>query len=163
MGLPCMNCGIVVDQASGRLFQKVFVCPTCHEVATRLQAQGHNELEQLRVTLGELIQHAIARKQLSLPAAPARDADGQVPSMTAASSLVAMMRRKYEEECPTCPPSPIPSEERQSTRPSAPTLAATGLHPCSSMLGLTCRSETACTGTLREKEWASVRDANAIR
>jgi hypothetical protein len=152
-----MNCGKDVPPQEAMFFMKTLVCADCNLIATRLYAQGNNELEQLKLSISDLIQHTIVLKRLALPTA---SAPGQVSAMNVVSALIAMMGRKYEKENPVCLTSSAYSAEKESTKPCALTPVVDGPQSCISTWGAISRSGTVCTGTLSKKEWASVRDAS---
>lgn len=43
--MKCMNCHVELGSSEGKLFAKVFVCPTCHEVAERLYRRVEHDLK----------------------------------------------------------------------------------------------------------------------
>jgi hypothetical protein len=75
-GLSCLSCQKPVDPNEAKLFAKMFVCPTCYTVATRLKTRLTDQLKFMIVTLDETIRLSIVdHKLLSLlPTQNERDA-----------------------------------------------------------------------------------------
>lgn len=72
--LPCLNCHNPVDPQKAKIFAGVFVCETCHLVATRLEERGTAELRSLLTLQREAIRIALTRGELVLgPAEPTRE------------------------------------------------------------------------------------------
>ncbi len=90
MGLPCMNCKR--DAGSGKFFAEAYVCGDCYAVASRLFEQGNRELNQVLVTLKELIRVAIIEGRLSF--APPPEEPGDVQPRRAIDVIVDMMKEK---------------------------------------------------------------------
>jgi hypothetical protein len=73
-GLPCLNCQKQVGANAGKIFAGCFVCPTCFEVASRMETRLEGELKRMLVMLRESIRIAIVERRLVLgPADAARD------------------------------------------------------------------------------------------
>jgi hypothetical protein len=64
--LPCLNCKTLVDPAAAKVFAGVFVCPTCHTVAERLEQRGTQELKALLTMQREAIRIALVEGRLQL-------------------------------------------------------------------------------------------------
>jgi len=68
-----MNCKKPVKQEDARIFQAVFCCPQCHEIATRAYKRLERELHHLLTLAGDSIRVALIRGELQLGAAEAKD------------------------------------------------------------------------------------------
>lgn len=64
--LPCLNCKAPVDPPKAKVFAGVFVCPTCYEVAERLEQRGTAELKALLTLQREAIRIALVEGRLHL-------------------------------------------------------------------------------------------------
>jgi hypothetical protein len=119
MGLPCLNCGKDVPQDEGKLFAECFVCGDCYTIAERTFQQAHNELNQLLVTLKELIRLAIVKHQLSFVPATEDAGDGQVHQKRTIELIMEMMKNRENPECPTTSASTRSSEKPSTRSPAA--------------------------------------------
>jgi hypothetical protein len=73
-GLRCLNCQKEVAAADGKIFAACFVCPTCFEIASRIEARLEGELKRMLLMLREEIRISIVERRLVLgPADAARD------------------------------------------------------------------------------------------
>lgn len=72
--LPCLNCQTPVESEKAKTFAGVFVCPTCYEVAARLEQRGTKELKALLTVQRDAIRIALIERRLVLgPADPLRE------------------------------------------------------------------------------------------
>jgi hypothetical protein len=65
-GLPCVNCRQKVGQVNAKFFDGVFLCPSCHGVALRVEERLTSELKMLLVMLREAIRVAACDGKLHL-------------------------------------------------------------------------------------------------
>lgn len=63
-GLPCMNCHQPTTEADGKVFAEVFVCTTCHTMATRLYQRLEIELKKLLAISKESIRLSLVQGKL---------------------------------------------------------------------------------------------------
>jgi hypothetical protein len=57
-----MNCGKPVGQDEGKLFERVFVCPTCYALAESFYNRVESELKRRLFFLRDIIRVALVRK-----------------------------------------------------------------------------------------------------
>lgn len=151
MGLPCLNCQKDVSQDKGKFFAECFLCPDCYTIAERTYLQAHCELNQLLVTLKELIRLAIVKHQLSFVPATEDAGDGQLHQKRTVELIMEMMKNRENPECPTSPRS-TRSSEKPTTKSSAITPGADGKPLSSSSPAPSSSQETPSTGTRETKE-----------
>jgi hypothetical protein len=73
-GLPCLNCQRQVAATEAKIFAGTYCCPTCFEIAQRIEARLESELKRMLVMLRESIRISIVERRLVLgPADAARD------------------------------------------------------------------------------------------
>lgn len=73
-GLTCLNCQKQVAQTEAKIFAACYVCPTCFEIATRIESRLTAELQRMLHMLREEIRISIVERRLVLgPADAARD------------------------------------------------------------------------------------------
>ena len=146
MGLPCLNCQCDVPQSKGKLFAECFLCPDCFTIAERIYKQSQCELQQLLVTLKELLRLSIVKHQLSLPPPTSDAGDGQLHQKRSLELIMEMMKNRESSEC-TTPPKSTRSSEKASTKLSAATPGVAGLLSSSSTSEQNSSQETPSTET----------------
>lgn len=105
-GLPCLNCQKEVGDNAGKIFAGCFVCPTCFEIASRLEARLDGELKRMLVMLRESIRIAIVERRLVLgPAAAARDL-----SKKEVLEAIIQLQNANGNAAPGAPPDSSPKE-----------------------------------------------------
>jgi hypothetical protein len=65
-GLPCLNCQKQVEATAAKIFAGCYVCPTCFEIASRMEARLEGELKRMLVMLREAIRVSIVERRLVL-------------------------------------------------------------------------------------------------
>lgn len=73
VGLSCLNCKKPVHPDEARIFQAVFCCPQCHEIAVRAYGRLEKELRHLLTLAGDSIRVALIRGELQLSGPEAKD------------------------------------------------------------------------------------------
>lgn len=71
--LPCLNCKTSVEHDKAKVFQGVFVCEQCFEIATRSYARLERELKMMLTLAGETIRLALIEGRLHLGAHDAKE------------------------------------------------------------------------------------------
>jgi len=64
--LPCMNCKKEIDQTKAKIFQGVYVCDECYDLADRSFRKLQQELNHLLTLAGESIRLALIKGELQL-------------------------------------------------------------------------------------------------
>ena len=62
--LPCTNCQTPVPPNEAKIFARVFLCSTCHRVASRLKQRAREVVEQLLVLQDDAIRVALIEHRL---------------------------------------------------------------------------------------------------
>lgn len=73
VGLPCLNCKKPVKPDDARIFQSVFCCPQCHEIAVRSYGRLERELRHLLTLAADSIRVALIRGELQVTNTEAKD------------------------------------------------------------------------------------------
>lgn len=60
----CLNCKRPVEASKAKMFDKVFVCETCYEMADRTYQRINMELKQLQMLAKEAIRVALVKGEL---------------------------------------------------------------------------------------------------
>ena len=68
--LPCLNCHKPIEAGKAKIFDKVFVCSTCYEMAHRTYDRINWELKQLQTMAKEAIRVALVKGELHFSPAP---------------------------------------------------------------------------------------------
>lgn len=84
--MPCMNCKTPVKQDDVRLFQGVFCCSKCHELATRAFQRLERELKYMLTLAGETIRLALVKGEFQLGPA---DQPHEIPKSELMRKLIA--------------------------------------------------------------------------
>jgi hypothetical protein len=64
--LPCLNCQKETDSSAAKIFAGCYVCPTCYEIAARMEARISGELKRMQTMLREAIRVSIVERRLVL-------------------------------------------------------------------------------------------------
>lgn len=67
MSIPCTNCRNPVGSDEGKVFFKVFVCPTCYGIAEAIYRKSELGLKNALTLLQETIHQQLVAGKLQLP------------------------------------------------------------------------------------------------
>jgi len=98
--LPCMNCKTPVKHDAAKLFQGVFVCGGCHEIATRAFTRLERELKMMLTLASETIRLALIEGRLQL--GPAES--GDIPKSELMRSLIELAEKRQKKDVKEVPP-----------------------------------------------------------
>jgi hypothetical protein len=65
-GLRCLNCQQQVQADAGKIFAGCYVCQTCFEIASRIEARLSEELRRMQLMLREAVRISIVERRLVL-------------------------------------------------------------------------------------------------
>jgi len=65
--IGCLNCGNPVPEGDAKIFAEVFVCPTCHAIASALYNRFSSDMKIALVLLKDILRERLITGKLQLP------------------------------------------------------------------------------------------------
>lgn len=75
MEVPCVNCKKEFPSGDGKFWEKIFVCPDCYTVVTRIQERGEARLKYLLSILRQALKDALLEGRLQFATAEEANKD----------------------------------------------------------------------------------------
>lgn len=95
MEVPCVNCRQKFQSEDGKFFEKIFLCPRCYSVATRILERGEARLKWLLSVLRQAIKQAALEGRLQFSTAEEannEDAESQQTFLSQLHKLATRVR-----------------------------------------------------------------------
>ncbi len=64
MDVPCVNCKKEFPSDEGKFWERIFLCPDCYQVATRIVERGEARLKWILSTLRQAVKQAAMEGRL---------------------------------------------------------------------------------------------------